>query len=251
MQYEKENVKGSAKWKKSRRQGERFSHRRELLKTGNRLRFMMPWSTLHNHHAATTSVRCIEIFRRISKSCYYTFVHLNATLARTVVPAWRFKDTRVVVAHIRNVMSRHRIGIWRTHNLVRWDVFTWDKLESSRILASMVTWLAWILATASAAANRNPSIVLRSGCSSLGIDTRENFTNHSRITFTTRTIPDDLCRIIDHREIDHREYTRRESTRHWSRSRGRSGTSQAGSSSRTDTVIEQEKMIIHARQLRD
>lgn len=49
------------------------------------------------------SVHCVEISRQRS------FVDLNTILARTVVPTWKSKDTRVVV-HIR-VTSSHRIAI--------------------------------------------------------------------------------------------------------------------------------------------
>jgi len=49
---------------------ERSSHRGEFLTTGNRLHFMMPPNMLHNHRAAATSVRCIEISRQTAqRSC--------------------------------------------------------------------------------------------------------------------------------------------------------------------------------------
>lgn len=202
MQYEKENVKGSVKWKKintaSRRMilsQKRTFKNRQSVAFHDAMEYVAQSSRLQLAFAVL--IFPVESASRVIRAYVCSFKRNSRAHGRSCVTVQGHARSRGAYPQ-RDVASQNRhlenaqLGIW-------WDVFTWDKLESSRILASMVTWLAWILATASAAANRNASIVLRSGCSSLGIGTRENFTNHSRITFTTRTIPDDLCRIIDHR----------------------------------------------------
>jgi len=121
--------------------------------TGNRLRF-----TMHGCTIVATSIRCIEISRvGIIVMQYIWYIRLKYIWRAR--PLHESPRTREIAAHIRDVTSPNCLPIYEQS--VYNETLTWDKLESSRILASIDTWVAWIFATASAAANRNVSIVLR------------------------------------------------------------------------------------------
>lgn len=246
------NVRDNAVWKRkaertpsekiktSRFDHERFSRREELLTTGLQS-VAFHDATLHNRNARGCDGRSLHWnipSGRIRRYCTsHTSVHLNATFSR----ARSFLRDGSRTRGIRGAYPRR----WRSCRYLENGIglarsFTWDKSESSRILASMVIWLAWILATASAAANRNASsIVLRS---SLGIGTRDNFTEttrewrsprgRSRMIHAGRSITTDRSSRVH----------RAKSQRATDRVRGAAPErSQAGSSSRTDTVTSDRK----------
>lgn len=178
-----------------------------------------------------TSVRCIEISRQITHDAYtYTTVlckNIRLTqLSRAVVLLCESPRTRGVVAHSRDVTAdRRNGGSARRTVSTDFGALTWDKSESSRILASMVTWLAWILgaATAIAATNRNVSIVYRDG--SLGTGTRDNSPIHSRVyIYVFHHAPREWSlslaigcggSITGRSSTVRRRRTEREWTRHW------------------------------------
>lgn len=105
--------------------------------------------------------------------------------------------TRSRGTHSRDVISSNRDSSEKR------TVLTWDRSESSRILASMVTWLAWILgvATTRAAANRNVSIVLAAMLAGTG-ETIHQFTRGLKRSPRGRSTRIDHRWIIDESQRD-------------------------------------------------